>query len=76
MSNLFIHIRNFKQVPKYLATGLQRPSGTYSPPAEASIQGLYDTNFDDNLFLYGIPLAENTTSCIKQQAMFTSRSGE
>jgi hypothetical protein len=35
-----IHIRIFKQVPKYLATGLQRPSGTYNPPAEASTQGL------------------------------------
>jgi hypothetical protein len=30
----------FKQVPKYLATGLKRPSRTYSPPAEASAQGL------------------------------------
>jgi hypothetical protein len=35
-----IYIRIFKQVPKYLATGLQRPSRTYSPPAEASTQGL------------------------------------
>jgi hypothetical protein len=35
----------FKQVPKYLATGLKRPSGTNSPPAEASTQGLkYKTN--------------------------------
>jgi hypothetical protein len=33
------YIRIFKQVPKYLATGLKRPSGTYSPPAEASTQG-------------------------------------
>jgi hypothetical protein len=38
----FIHIRIFKQVPKYLATGLKRPSRTHSPPAdlEASTQGL------------------------------------
>jgi hypothetical protein len=35
----------FKQVLKYLATGLKRPSGTNSPPAEASTQGLkYKTN--------------------------------
>jgi hypothetical protein len=36
----FFYIRIFKQAPKYLATGLYRPSGTYSPPAEASTQGL------------------------------------
>jgi hypothetical protein len=35
----FVHVCIFKQVPTYLATGLQRPSGTYSPPAEASTQG-------------------------------------
>jgi hypothetical protein len=35
-----IHIRIFKQVPKYLATGLYRPSGTYSPQAEASTEEL------------------------------------
>jgi hypothetical protein len=35
---LFIFVY-LKQVPKYLATGLKRPSGTYSPPAEASTQG-------------------------------------
>jgi ATP-dependent RNA helicase DOB1 len=29
-----------------------------------------------NLLLYAIPLAENTTSCKKQHAMFTSKSGE
>jgi hypothetical protein len=33
-------IRILKQVPKYLATGLNRPSGTYSLPVEASIHGL------------------------------------
>jgi hypothetical protein len=33
-----IHIRIFKQVPKYLAAGLKRPSGTNSPPGEASTQ--------------------------------------
>jgi hypothetical protein len=38
--NRIIHICIFKQVPKYLATGLTRPSGTNSPPAEASTQGL------------------------------------
>jgi hypothetical protein len=32
---LFIFVF-LKQVPKYIATGLKRPSGTYSPPAEAS----------------------------------------
>jgi hypothetical protein len=36
----FIHIRIFKQAPKYLDTGLKRPSGTHSPPSEASTQGL------------------------------------
>ena len=36
----FIHIRISKQIPKYLPTGLKRPSGTNSPPAEASTQGL------------------------------------
>jgi hypothetical protein len=35
-----IHIFIFKQVPKYLATRLYRPLGTYSPPAEASTQWL------------------------------------
>jgi hypothetical protein len=35
-----VHIRILKQVPKYLATGLWRPSGTNSPPAEASTKGL------------------------------------
>jgi hypothetical protein len=35
-----IQIRIFKQVLKYLATELKRPSGTYSPPAEASNQVL------------------------------------
>ena len=35
-----IHIRIFKQILKYLATGLYRPSGTNSPSAEASTQGL------------------------------------
>jgi hypothetical protein len=35
-----IHIRILKLVRKYLATGLNRPSGTNSPPAEASTQGL------------------------------------
>ena len=35
-----IHIRIFKQVPKYLATGLKRPSGTNSPQAMASTQKL------------------------------------
>jgi hypothetical protein len=35
-----IHIRILKQVPKYLATGLKRPLGTNSPPAEVSTQGL------------------------------------
>jgi hypothetical protein len=34
-----IHIRIFKQVPKYLATGLERPSGTYSSVAEAPHRG-------------------------------------
>jgi hypothetical protein len=35
----------FKQVPKYLATGLKRPSETNSPPAEASTQWLkYKSN--------------------------------
>jgi hypothetical protein len=46
LQNLHIHIRIFKQVPKYLATGLLRPLGTCSPPAEASTQGL------KNEFLY------------------------
>jgi hypothetical protein len=36
---LFIYVF-LKQVPKYLATELKGPSGTYSPPAEASTQGL------------------------------------
>jgi hypothetical protein len=36
----FIRFTLFKQVPKYLTTGLKRPSGTYSPAAEASTQGL------------------------------------
>jgi hypothetical protein len=35
-----INIRIFKQVPKYLATELGKPSGIYNPPAEASTQGL------------------------------------
>jgi hypothetical protein len=35
-----MHIRILKQVPKYLATGLYRPSGNISPPAKASTQGL------------------------------------
>jgi hypothetical protein len=35
-----IHIRILKQVPKYLVTGLWRPSGTNSPPAEALTHGL------------------------------------
>jgi hypothetical protein len=35
-----IQIPIFKQVLKYIATGLQRSSGTNSPPAEASTQGL------------------------------------
>jgi hypothetical protein len=38
--NNTIHFRILKQVPKYLATGLWRPSGTNSPSAEASTQGL------------------------------------
>jgi hypothetical protein len=43
LSELFIFV--FKKVPKYLATGLKRPSGTNSPPAEVSTQGLkYKTN--------------------------------
>jgi hypothetical protein len=37
---IFIFFGIFKQEPKYLATGLHRPLGTYSPPAEASTQGL------------------------------------
>jgi hypothetical protein len=40
-----IHIRIFKKVPKYLATGLKIPSGNNSPPTEVSTQGLkYKTN--------------------------------
>jgi hypothetical protein len=39
-STIFFMFRIFNQVPKYLATGLYRPSGTYSPPAEASTQEL------------------------------------
>jgi hypothetical protein len=40
--DISIHNRIFKQVMKSLATGLKRPSGTYSdsPPAEALTQGL------------------------------------
>jgi hypothetical protein len=33
------HIRIFKQIPKYLATGLRQPQGTNSPAAKASTQG-------------------------------------
>jgi hypothetical protein len=35
-----IHNGILKQAPKYLATWLWIPSGTNSPPAEASTQGL------------------------------------
>jgi hypothetical protein len=51
-----IHI--VKQIPKYLATGLQRPEGTNSPPAEVSTQGF---NVKLNTCMILFPLSIHNT---------------
>jgi hypothetical protein len=76
----FIHFRIFKQVPKYSVTGLQRPSGTCSPPAEASTQGLKcktntipDAHFEYSSLFSGTQAEKvgnpekNCENCIKSQ---------
>jgi hypothetical protein len=59
-----IHIRIFKQVPKYLATGLKRPSGTYSPPAEASTQGFKCKTNTIPILMHQMRISTTTVSSV------------
>jgi hypothetical protein len=60
----FIHIRILKRVPKYLDTGLQRSSGSNSPPAEALTQGFkYKSNMIP-IFMHQMCISTNEVSSV------------
>jgi hypothetical protein len=59
-----IHFGIFKEVPKYLATGLKRPSGTNSPPAEASTQGLKCKTNTIPILMHQMRISTNQVSSV------------